>query len=188
MISILLSICIGIGLSAATGFRVFIPMLIANIATMTGIIHPSESFSWLGTWPAFWVLATASVCEIVAYYIPFFDNILDTIMTPLTFVAGALLMTSFVYIQNPALHWALGIILGGGTAGAIQAGTSVTRLASSVTTAGIGNPLISTIENILSIIISIISIILPILALITVLFLCWFIVRILGKKTKPDSI
>ena len=184
---VLLSIFLGVGLSAATGFRIFIPALLANIAAMNGIIQPGENFEWLTSWPAFWILATASLFEIGAYYIPFLDNLLDTIATPVALISGALLTTSFIEINNPALQWGLGIILGGGTAGAVQTGTNLLRLTSTGTTAGVANPIVSTVENIASFIISVISIFIPIIAFITVVFLIWFLVsqwrKIKGKFT-----
>lgn len=174
---VILSICLGIGLSAATGFRIFIPALIANVAAMNGFIHPGENFEWLASWPAFWILITASVLEIGAYYIPIIDNILDTIATPIALIAGTLLTTSLIEINNPALQWGLGAILGGGTAGVIQTGTNMLRLTSTGTTGGIANPIVATGENIAAFIIAFTSIFLPMFAFITVVLLMWLLVR-----------
>lgn len=183
---VLLSICLGLGLSAATGFRIFIPALLANVAAMNDLISPGENFTWLASWPAFWVLATASVAEIAAYYVPFVDNILDTIAMPAAWIAGTLLTTSFVEIDNPILQWGLGIILGGGTAGAVQASTSMLRLASVGTTGGLANPVVSTGENIASFIVSAFAIFIPIIALVTVIAIIWYI-RKKWKKMRPTS-
>lgn len=171
---LLLSICLGIGLSAATGFRVFIPALLANVAAMNGLVTPGESFAWIASWPAFWVLATASVLEIGAYYIPLIDNLLDTIATPVAWIAGTLLTTSFIEIDNPVLQWGLGIILGGGTAGLIQTGTTMIRLASTGTTGGLANPVVSTGENVASFSIAAFAIFLPVIAVVTVVLLLWY--------------
>lgn len=174
---ILLSIFLGVGLSAATGFRIFIPAFITNIAAMNGIIEPGENFQWLASWPAFWILLTATICEIGAYYIPIIDNILDTVATPVAIIAGALLSTSFIQIDQPALQWGLGIILGGGTSGAVQTGTNLLRLTSTGTTGGFANPIVSTLENITSFVMTIFSIFLPILGFIAVLFIVYLIVK-----------
>lgn len=182
-----LSICIGVGLSASTGFRIFVPALLANIACMNGWITPSESFAWLATWPAFFALLSATIVEIGAYYIPFVDNLLDTIAGPLSVIAGTLLTTSFVDIDNDVLKWSLGLILGGGTAGLVQAGTSVIRLGSSKFTGGLGNPVVSTAENVAAFGFSSLAIFLPIIALVAVGVLLWWIVnkvrRLRKKKT-----
>ena len=183
---IFLSICLGLGLSASSGFRVFLPMLVANIAAMSGWITPGESFAWLSTWPAFFLLLTASIAEIGGYYIPFIDNLLDTIATPAAVIAGTLLSTSFIQIDNPVLHWGLGLIVGGGTAGLVQVGTGLLRLLSSKTTAGLGNPVVSTAENVASFSLSGLAIFLPLIAMaLVVLLILWLFKRIASlRKSK----
>lgn len=178
-----LSICLGLGLSASCGFRVFLPMLAANVAAMNGWIHPGDNFEWLATWPAFLVLLTATVFEIAGYYIPFIDNLLDTIATPAAVIAGTLLTTSFVEIESPVLHWGLGLIIGGGTAGVVQAGTGLLRLLSSKTTAGIGNPVVSTAENVAAFGFSGLAIFLPVIAfLLVVLLVLWLLKRLFSMR------
>jgi hypothetical protein len=178
-----LSLCLGVGLSASCGFRVFLPMLVANIAAMNGWITPGEQFGWLSTWTAFFALGTATMLEIAGYYIPFVDNLLDTVATPTAVVAGTLLTTSFIDIDNPMLHWGLGLILGGGTAGLVQAGTGILRLLSSKTTAGIGNPVVSTAENVASFGLSGLAVFLPVIALVLVVLLAiWLLKRLMNLK------
>ena len=80
------AVAIGIGLAASAGFRVFVPMLVAAIAAKTGILPLNESFMWLSSWPSIAILGTATIVEILAYYIPVVDNLLDTIATPLAAV------------------------------------------------------------------------------------------------------
>lgn len=184
---IILSLLIGIGLSAATGFRIFIPALLANIAAMNGWVDLGENFQWLSTWSAFWVLISASVLEIGAYYIPFIDNILDAIAAPMAVIAGTILSTSFIQIDQPVLQWGLGVIMGGGTAGAIQVGTQVARLTSTGTTAGISNPILATIENILSFIISLISIFIPVMALMVVILIIYWLAKRRNKRVLTAS-
>lgn len=171
-----ISICLGIGLSAATGFRIFVPALIANVAAMNGWISPAEGFAWLGTWTAFIVLLTATAVEIAAYYVPFVDNALDTIAVPISVVAGTLLTTSFMSVDHPVLQWVLGIIVGGGTAGVVQSGTGLLRLFSSKFTAGMGNPVVSTTENVAAFSISGLAVLLPVVGmLLTVLIVVWIV-------------
>jgi len=67
---IALSLVLGIGLAAATGFRVFLPMLIVSAGAYTGHLPLAESFSWLGTSSALIMLGVATIVEILAYYIP----------------------------------------------------------------------------------------------------------------------
>lgn len=141
------ALALGIGLSASTGFRVFIPMLVASLAARFGIFHPTGGFEWLGSMPALITFGSATVVEILAYYIPFVDNLLDSITTPLAIGAGTLLMTSVLPVDNNMLKWITGFIVGGGAAATIQSGSVLTRLTSSKFTAGAGNPVVATTEN-----------------------------------------
>jgi Domain of unknown function (DUF4126) len=173
------SLALGIGLSACCGFRVFVPMLVTNIAALSGHYHFGQDFAWMGTMTAFYIFASATLLEIIAYYIPWVDNLLDSIATPASIIAGTILTTAFISGDlSPTLKWVLGFLVGGGSAGVVQLGTTFTRLTSTATTAGFANPIIATIENILSVIFSILSIFLPILlAVSAVLFVMY-----LGKK------
>src|SRR5262249_61768960 len=82
-----LSIALGVGLAAASGFRVFLPMLIVSAAANTGHLSLDGSFAWLGTPVALTMLCAAALAEVVAYYVPGVDNLLDTLATPAAFVA-----------------------------------------------------------------------------------------------------
>jgi hypothetical protein len=98
--TLLANVALGIALSACAGFRVFVPMLAASIAGHFGVIDLPADMSWLSTWPAMISLGTAAVAEIGAYYIPFVDNLLDTIAAPLSVAAGTVLASSILPIAN----------------------------------------------------------------------------------------
>lgn len=176
------AIALGIGLSASAGFRVFIPLLIAGIASHFGVLPLGESFEWMGSTPALICFGVAAVLEVLAYYIPFIDNLIDTIATPLSIVAGTLLMTSVFPAENEWMKWILGFIVGGGAAATIQSGSTITRLFSSKFTAGAGNPVVSTTEGVAATGFSILSLIIPIIVAILIVILIVFILRILYKK------
>lgn len=173
---------LGIALAACCGFRVFVPMLVAGVASRFHIFHFSESFSWLSTTPALIVLAVATVAEIAAYYVPFIDNILDTIAAPLAAIAGTLLATSVIPIDNEWIKWIFGIIAGGGGAGLIASGTGLLRLFSSKTSLGTGNAVVSTGENTAALVGSILAFVIPLIiaALFIVLFV-WIIRKIANR-------
>ncbi len=173
----LLSICIGIGLSAACGFRIFMPLLIMSIASLSGHLTLAPGFEWIATYPALGTFAVASFLEIAAYYVPWVDNMLDTIAVPVATMAGTIVMASSVTEMSPFLQWALAVIVGGGTAGAIQGFTTLTRLASTATTGGLGNPLVSTIEAGGSVAMSVLAISLPVIAALTVIGLLYFALK-----------
>jgi hypothetical protein len=170
-----LSLCLGIGLSAACGFRVFVPMLGMSVASMAGHLELSSGFEWIGTPPAFICFLAATSLEIVAYYVPWLDNLLDTIATPAAVVAGTITLaatvapTPMVSEMSPLLRWSLALIAGGSIAGIIQLSTVTLRGTSTLTTAGVGNFIVSTLELIMSVATTILAIALPIVCLLVVI-------------------
>ncbi len=178
----LLSVCIGIGLSAACGFRIFVPPLAMSMASIFGHLTLSPSFAWMGSYTALVAFAVATCIEISAYYIPWVDNLLDTVATPMAIAAGTIVTASVIPDPNPMLQWTVALIAGGGSAGTIQAFTGMGRLASTIMTGGIGNALLSTIESGSSIILSGIVIAFPIVSVCFVAVLLVFILSKLGSR------
>jgi len=179
---ILVAVAIGIGLAASCGFRVFVPMLVASIAAKTGILPLNEGFEWLAGWSAIFCFGTATVVEILAYYIPFIDNLLDTITTPLAVGAGTLLLTSVLPIDNDFLKWITGFLFGGGAAATIQGGTALTRLASTKFTAGFGNAVVATGEHAAAFGTSVLSVFTPFIVAVLVILLITFLFVKFGRK------
>ncbi len=167
-LEVFLSLCIGFGLASACGFRVFVPMLITSLAAKTGHLELSESFAWIGTDAALATFAVATAAEVFAYSIPWFDNLLDSIATPCSVIAGSILMANFIPAVDPWLKWSLAIIAGGLAAGGVQTVTAMVRGASSVATGGLGNPLVSTGEAVASTGLSALAILVPLLAVVAV--------------------
>jgi hypothetical protein len=180
----IMSACIGVGLAACCGFRVFVPLLLAGLATKLGIVHTMAGFEWISGWPALIGLSVATIFEIGSYYIPWFDNFLDTLATPASIVAGTILSSSFLFIDSPVIQWGLGLIVGGGSAGIVQAGTSLLRLGSTATTAGVANPMVATGENAASVILPILTILLPLIAAVLIGLLLAFVISQLAAKRK----
>ncbi|MGE5679731.1 MAG: DUF4126 domain-containing protein [Bacillota bacterium] len=179
---LLLTILMGIALSAASGFRIFVPFLIVSIASLTGNLTLSDSFSWIGTLPALITFSVATLFEITGYFIPWVDNLLDTIASPVAVIAGIILTASVVLDISPLLKWVLAIIGGGGAAAAIQAFTGITRAASTASTGGLGNPLVSSMELGGSASLALAAIFIPLIAGIAVILLLVWAVRSLLKK------
>ena len=178
------SILLGIGLAASVGFRVFVPLFALSIASHYDIIPLNESWQWVGSPEAMITLGIATVIEIAAYLIPWLDHVLDTIAIPLAAIAGTAVMLSTAADLSPVVTWALAIIAGGGTAAAIKTSTSTTRLASTATTGGIANPVVSTVETGSSILMSVLSFVAPVLAIILVLVILWMMFKVF-KWFKP---
>ncbi|MDQ3248539.1 MAG: DUF4126 domain-containing protein [Chloroflexota bacterium] len=188
-VQLLLSIALGVGLSAACGFRIFVPFTIMSIAALGGYLDLANSFAWIGTYPALIAFATATVLEVAAYYVPWLDNLLDTLTTPAAIIAGTIATASVVTDMSPLLTWVLAVIAGGGTAGIIQAGTALLRGTSSATTGGLGNPVIATGELAGSIFTSVLALALPGLALlVAVVFLIIVIRRLTRRRSHVNQV
>lgn len=177
----LLGIAIGIGLSAACGFRVFVPLLVMNLASLTGHLHLSPGFEWIGSEYATIAFGMATVIEILGYYIPWLDQTLDLIATPAAVIAGTIVTASMVMELSPFLKWTLAIIAGGGVAALIQGTTVALRTKSTALTGGMGNPLVSTAEAIGSMITSLLAIVVPIFCLVLLTLLIILTVRKAGR-------
>ena len=140
------AVLIGIGLSAACGFRVFVPLLGASTAAHMGFLQLSPEFFWLGSTPALVALSLATLLEIGAYSVPFIDHLMDAVATPAAVIAGTLLMASLLGEASPFLKWSLAIIAGGGAAGLVQVGSVLARAGTTVLTGGLGNLAIAVLE------------------------------------------
>ncbi len=173
----LLSVLLGIGLSAACGFRIFVPFLLVGIAARTGHVTLGPSFAWMATTPALLALGVATLLEIAAYYVPWLDHALDLLATPSAVIAGMVMTASVVTGLDPMMKWTLALIAGGGIAGTVQALSVGTRKVSLVTTGGLANPLVSTAELFGSVLLTVLAIALPLLAFAVIAWALFFGVR-----------
>ncbi|MFV0152403.1 DUF4126 domain-containing protein [Empedobacter falsenii] len=173
------SLFLGIGLAAAAGFRIFLPLFVLSLVVKFGgsFINLDDSWMWIGSTPALITLGVAMLVEIGAYYIPIIDNLLDTVAVPLAGIAGTIAVGITLPEMNEVATWALAIIAGGGTASAISGTTAAARAVSTTTTAGAGNFLVNTGETFSSIVLSITAIVLAPLAFIFVLFILYVCYR-----------
>jgi Domain of unknown function (DUF4126) len=178
---LVLSIALGIGLAAAVGFRVFLPMLVMSVAAYSGHLTLSSGFAWLATPPALVMLSVAALLEILAYYIPGVDNLLDTIATPAALIAGTVVSAAVMTDLPPIVKWTTALIAGGGAAGLTQGLTSLLRAKSTLTTAGLGNHLVATGEIGAALALSLLSLAAPLLAVVLVALLCCLAVRALRR-------
>ena len=194
-IDILVASSLGLGLAAASGFRVFIPPFLYGLFLRLDMVPISIPMTGISEWMAsdigLIILGVAMIVEILGYYIPWIDNLLDTIASPAAIIAGVMMMSSTLSDTHPALQWGASIIAGGGVSGTIQIGTVATRAVSTATTGGLGNPIVSTIEAGACILCTILAILLPIIALFLVIVLVGYSGRQVNKrffKNSPDSI
>lgn len=177
----IISAFIGIGLAAATGFRVFLPMFAVSLASYMHWIPMSGNFEWLSGLPALITTGIATVVEILAYYIPYVDHLLDSLSVPLATVAGSVLFASQFADLGTFPQWALALIAGGGTAATISSGFAGTRAASTASTGGLGNSVVATTETAGAGIMSFLAMAAPFLAAICAIALV-IVVFVLGRK------
>ena len=171
------SVCLGLGLAAAAGFRVFVPLLVLSFASYTGHLELSSGFEWIGTLPALVVLFSATLLEVGAYYVPWLDNLLDAIAAPAAVVAGSVVAASAFTEIDPLWKWSLAIIGGGGLAGVVKGTTTLARGLSTATTGGIANPVLSTFEAGASLSIAFFAILVPLLTLAVVIVVTVVVAR-----------
>ena len=180
----IISIFLGIGLAASVGFRVFLPLFALSLASYFDLWTLNESWQWVGSLAAVITLGVATLVEIFAYFIPWVDNVLDSISLPLTAIAGTAVMVSTVADLDPVVTWSLAIIAGGGTATAIKGASATSRLASTTTTGGVANPAISAIETGTAAVVTAASIFAPVLAAVLVIIILAFIF-VIYRRLRP---
>ncbi len=187
----ILSLFIGLGLAAACGFRVFVPLLIMSLASRAEVGHLvlNSHFAWIGSTPALIAFSVATLLEIAGYYIPWVDNLLDTVATPTAIVAGIVVTASAMTTDvSPFLRWTLAVLAGGGTTAVFQGITATARHISSFTTGGLGNPVLATAEAGGSALLAVLAITLPVVAFLCVAWLIWFGARkLLFRRPAPRA-
>ena len=194
----IMAIFAGVGLSAACGFRVFVPLFIASLAANTGFegfggANFAEmlggNFAWLGSDWVTVALGIATALEIGSYYIPWIDNALDAVATPAAVVAGTFISGAMFpdFMGDGSFKWIVATIAGGGAAGVVQGASVITRGTSTATTGGVGNPAVSTAELGGSILTAGLAVFIPILAGILVIFLLYFVIRSIYRFFKRRS-
>lgn len=160
----LIGVLAGLALSAAVGFRIFVPLLLTGSAGRLDYLELTTDMAWLGSDAALVALATATVLEVLAYYVPWLDNLLDTLATPTAILAGVIAWAAVTPELSPLLRWTLAVVAGGGAAGLVQSGRALLRLQSSTFTAGLGNPVVATGELVGSLVLSVLGVLAPVLA------------------------
>jgi len=170
-IETILALALGVSLSAACGFRVFVPPLVLSISALYGDLHLAPEFAWVGTYPALLVLTAATIVEILAYFIPVVDNFLDVLEVPLAIVVGTLVTAATLEDVEPVIKWSIAAIAGGGSAGLIDLATTLTRLVTTGVTGGLGNMAVATTEILSAIVLCLLALLVPFLSAFLVIML-----------------
>jgi len=186
-VDLAVSIALGIGLAAAVGFRVFLPLLVMSVAAYTGHLTLGAGFTWLATPGALVMLGVAAALEVLAYYIPGVDNLLDAIATPAALIAGTAVSAAVMIDLPPIVKWTTAVIAGGGAAGLTQGLTALLRAKSTLTTAGVGNHVVATGELLGALLLSLLALAAPLLAVALVALFCWLALRVARRMLRVKS-
>jgi hypothetical protein len=184
----LLGIAVGLALSTAAGLRIFVPLLLTSLAARAGWLTLTPGMAWVGADTALIAFATATVLEVGAYYVPWLDNLMDSLATPAAITAGVVTTAAATADLPPLVRWTVALVAGGGAAGLVHAGTAFLRLKSSAFTAGAGNSVVATGELVGSVVLSLLALLAPLLAgvaaLILLVILARRLVRLLGERRR----
>ncbi len=184
--SLVPQVALGVALAACAGLRAFVPLLVAGLAARFGVLPLAEHFQWLASDPALIVLGVAVVVEIAGDKIPLVDHALDLVGTVVKPVAGTLLAAGILTDLGPLESTAVGLIAGGGVAGVVHIGKAKLRLASTLTTVGLANPILSIFEDALAFGGAILAVILPLLALAVLVVATAGLALLLARATRPQ--
>ena len=191
-LSLIYAVSVGIGLSAACGFRIFLPPAMMSLAANLDWMELDGQFAMLDSWSAFGILSAAVAFEIGGYFIPWIDNLLDVVATPTAALAGVFVSASMLGDFDPMLQWSVALIAGGGAAGTVQIGTVATRAASTGTTGGLANPLIAIFEAIAAVVLTILALLSPIIGVIVLIAVFYFLFKMVGnlkqKKAQTQTV
>lgn len=175
---------LGLGLAAAVGFRVFVPVLLAALAARLGHLELAAGFGWLASDAAVVVLGVATLLEIGAYLVPWLDHLLDAVAGPAAIAAGTVLMASTLVDVPPWLRWGVALVAGGGTAGLLHGTMAGIRLGSTAATGGLGNPVLATFETGAATALAVLAIAVPLLAVAVAVFLVVRAARSLRRRRR----
>jgi len=179
---ILICLFIGIGLSATSGFRLFVPFLIMSVASLAGYLELASGFEWIGSYPALAIFAIAAAVEILAYFFPYVDNLVSACSVPLAAIAGIIITASVIVDLDPMLTWSLAVIAGGGASLSGKATSALLHTGSTTVTGGVANPVLSLVETIYAIVMAILSILVPVLAILFLILIILVGVKLFRRK------
>ncbi|AWS42163.1 MULTISPECIES: DUF4126 domain-containing protein [Streptosporangium] len=182
----------GLGLSTAAGLNAYIPLLVVGlIANFTDQIRLPQEFAWLSNGWVLGIIGVLLLAEVVLDKVPVVDSVNDMIQTFVRPAAGGVVFSatdaaarldgSTWMSHNPWISWVLGI----GIALAVHLMKSAARPVVNASTAGVGAPVISTVEDAGSLGMSLIAIFLPVLVIVAVAVLAlfaWWVFRKVRRR------
>ena len=187
MTDTLLALCLGLGLAAAAGLRVFLPLLVLGVAGRAELVPLASGWEWVASPAALIGFGTATALEIAGYYVPWVDQLLDVVATPAAVLAGMLATATVLVDLPPLLKYTLVVVGGGGVAGLTQGASVLARLTSTSLTGGLGNPLVATAEWVGALLLAVLAVLLPVLAALLALTVLWWLARRARRARRTSS-
>ena len=186
------SLALGIALAASAGLRAWLPLLATGLLARFDIVRLGDSFDALSSTPALILFGTATVVELLGDKIPWADHALDAVSTFIRPAAGVLLSASVMWqITDPVHALALGLVVGAPAAAVPHVLKSGVRVASTATTGGLLNPLVSLIEDAIALAMVVLAVVVPVVAAIVVSFLAiWGVrraTRLMQQRAAPTA-
>lgn len=181
---------LGLGLASATGLRTFLPLLMLALAARFELfgVRLIDQMDWLGSWAAIAALAVATAAEFAGDKIPAVDHALNAVGYVTRPVAGAVAAGSVFWAVDPTLAAVAGLIVGAPAALAFNAAQTGVRVGSTATTGGLGNPVVSFIEDVLSFLTVLVAFVLPVLIPVVLVVLAIVVFRLARRirERRPE--
>lgn len=180
---------LGLGLASATGLRTFLPMLMLAVAAKFELfgIRLIDQMDWLASWPAISALAIATVAEFAGDKVPAIDHALNAVGYVTRPVAGAIAAGSVFWAVDPTAAAIAGVIVGAPAALAFNAAQTGARVTSTATTGGLGNPVVSFIEDALAFLTVILAFLAPIVVPVVLIVLAILVFRLARRIRDRDA-
>lgn len=174
---------LGLGLASATGLRTFLPLLMLALAAKFELfgVRLIDQMDWLVSWPAVGALGVATTAEFAGDKVPAIDHALNAIGYVTRPVAGAVAAGSVFWAVDPTAAAIAGIIVGAPAALAFNAAQTGVRVGSTATTGGLGNPIVSLIEDVLAVVTVFVAFLAPILIPIALIVLAVIVFRLANR-------
>lgn len=166
----------GLGLAGAAGLNAYVPLLVVGLLGRFGVLQLSTPYDSLSDTPVLAVLGVLFAIEFLADKVPGVDSVNDVVQTVVRPAAGAVLMAGSLGIGTDLPPW-VGVVAGIITAGGIHATKAAARPVVNVSTAGVGGPVVSLVEDGVSLVASLLAVLAPLLLVVFVVGLVWWVRR-----------
>ncbi len=174
------------GLSSAAGLNAYIPLLAVGLLGRLEYLTLQNPYSVLTSTPVLAILAGLTLIDFIADKVPAVDHVTHVIGGLVHPIAGAIVFASqnnLLSDVHPAISLAAGFVMAGG----FHATRAAVRPVATATTAGVGNPVLSLLEDVVSLVLSVLAIFAPLIALVLFIALLFVVVRAWQRLRRRTS-